>query len=199
VLRFLHPRPKPTPTPVPTPLPTPAPTLPPTPAPTLPPTPVPTSTALPLPTPTPALRATDLRDRSAFLLGDIWVCESIAGVAETHLYKRGPDATTITMLNTLTVKGKPYRLDETYRFNATRNEWTATLAQGTFVATAPPWTGTKWTFTGTQVDNSGEQPVRMIYTYFDDYVFRRDFQVRRNSAWTTSAAETCTRNYPTDQ
>ena len=122
-------------------------------------------------------------------------CESIAGVQETHLFKRGADRSTMDMINTLTVKGKVYHLNEMYRFNAARNEWTATLASGTFVVTAPPWTAAKWTFTGTQVDSSGQQAVRMIFTYYDDYVFRRDFQTRRNNAWVTYSSETCSRAY----
>ncbi|MBC5798692.1 MAG: hypothetical protein GIX03_01340 [Candidatus Eremiobacteraeota bacterium] len=97
--------------------------------------------------------------------------------------------------NIFEMTNRRVELDEHYRFNPNAQTWSVTLANGAYVATAAPWTGNIWTFNGTtQADGNGRVTVRMVYQYFDDFVFRRDFQVLRGDAWMTYAAETCTRS-----
>lgn len=86
------------------------------------------------------------------------------------------------------------QLDEHYRFNPHARIWMVTLANGVYVAFAGPWASNLWTFNGTtQAGGNKRLPVRMMYQYFDDFVFRRDFQLRRGNDWLTYAGETCTR------
>ena len=185
----------PTPEPTATPTPTPEPTATPTAEPTPTPTPTQTIRITPIPTPTPPLRGTSLRDRAALLVsGSPWRCETIAGSTETQVYNRSGDGGAIEMLDLLTLRnGRSYRLRESYRFDAPSGMWTVSIGEGTFSATAPRWTTDKWIFRGEQVDSGRQQSVRLVFTYLDDFVFRRDFQALHDRSWATYAAETCSR------
>ena len=187
--------PTPEPTATPTPTPTPEPTATPTAEPIPTPTPTQTIRITPIPTPTPPLRGTSLRDRAALLVsGSPWRCETIAGSTETQVYNRSGDGGAIEMLDLLTLRnGRSYRLRESYRFDAPSGMWTVSIGEGTFSATAPRWTTDKWIFRGEQVDSGRQQSVRLVFTYLDDFVFRRDFQALHDRSWATYAAETCSR------
>ncbi len=131
-------------------------------------------------------------DPARFFAGGPWDCRTLAGIPEEHRYVvtgNGFDLHTLFSL-----KGRRVQLDEYYRFDRRTQRWTVTLANGAYVASAGPWNGPLWTFTGSM--GAGANPpfvVRMMYQYFDERAFRRDFQVRQQGDWTTSSAETCLR------
>lgn len=135
--------------------------------------------------------ARSAHDPVSYFTRSMWACETVAGTHEEHQYVAL--GTGFDLHNIFQLKSRSVQLDEHYRFTARTGRWSVTLANGAYVAEAGPWSGPYWTFIGiTQTDKS-RFAVRMLYYYFDDAAFRRDFEVRRGNDWTTYAAETCTR------
>jgi len=134
------------------------------------------------------------RDAVGYFTHSTWSCETIAGTPEEHQYVA--IGTGFDLHNIFGMKSRSVRLDEHYRFTASTGRWSVTLANGAYVAQAPPWSRPYWIFIGTTQTDNGRFAVRMLYHIFDDSAFRRDFQVRRGNDWTTYAAETCTRSRP---
>ncbi len=144
--------------------------------------------AFPSPSPTPS----PVRDRAYRLLGGTWDCETIEGNSAPHEYRLAADGS-ILLHTLLSVGTKSYPIDERYRFDRSRNVWTATTLGTSYATTAPPWFDDKWVFDGSELVNGRRAPVRMIYTGLDEHAFRRDFRQLRGEAWQTIASETCTR------
>jgi hypothetical protein len=177
------------PTPVASPLPTPVPQ---------PPVAVPTRTPAERRARNPVTSDDAVTDRSTTLIGGRWSCMSFAGTKLSHRYSRGDDGlsfdvvTTFVLSNTRTAKAR-----ETYRFEHDALLWRVKLSDGSIVATAPPWIGLTWTFTGS-AKGDDRKPIgfRMIYTYLGQNVFRRDFERLDDAgAWNVYAGETCRRAF----
>lgn len=171
----------------------------PTPTPTPTPTPSPTPARRPSvvarvarPSPSPSPTPAPPRDRAYRLLGGTWDCETIEGNRAPHSYRLAADGS-LLLHTLLSVGTKSYPIDERYRFDRSRNTWTATTLGTSYASTAPPWFDDKWVFNGVEVTNGLRVSVRMIYTDLDEHAFRRDFRELRAGAWQTIASETCTR------
>jgi len=97
------------------------------------------------------------------------------------------------MVNLITVDGRTYRIEETYRFDPSTERWNTTTGKDAYVGTADPWMSDRWVFNGTETIMGVRHPVRMIYIDLGPAAFRRDFQSQRNGRWSTFSAETCKR------
>ncbi len=157
------------------------------------PSPTPSPSRTPVrPTPPPRVRASSsAHDPVSYFTRSIWSCETIAGTPEEHQYVA--IGTGFDLHNIFETKSSSVRLDEHYRLTPRTERWSVTLANGAYTAEAGPWSGPYWVFVGTTLTDKSRFSVRMLYHYFDDSAFRRDFQVSRGDSWTTYAAETCTR------
>ncbi len=166
--------------------------------------PSPSPSPSPSPTPSPSkapVRPTELPHAGAssesthepvsYFTRSTWSCETVAGTPEQHQYVTIGNG--FDLHNVFVMKARSVRLDEHYRYTSRTGRWSVTLANGAYVAEAGPWSGPFWTFIGTTQTDKSRFAVRMLYHYFAESAFRRDFQVSRNSGWMTYAAETCTR------
>ncbi len=132
-------------------------------------------------------------DRAYRLPGGTWACETIEGNSAPHTYRLARDGS--ILLHTALVFGaRTFAIDERYRFDRKRNEWIATTYGESYVSTAPPWLGDKWTFDGVAEIGGRRVRTRMIYTDLEERAFRRDFRQLRRGAWATIASETCKRD-----
>ncbi len=131
-------------------------------------------------------------DPVSYFTRTTWSCETIAGTPEQHQYVTTGSG--FDLHNIFIMKSRSVRLDEHYRYSPRTGRWSVTLANGAYVAEASPWSRPYWTFFGTTQTDNGRFAVRMLYHFFDESAFRRDFQVRHGNDWTTYAAETCTRS-----
>jgi len=139
----------------------------------------------------PSAAAAPESDRAYRLTGS-WACETLGGLPATHAYTRQGDGT-IKLRNVLTIAKRDYGIDETYRFDRTKNVWTTTTGSDAYVGVAPKWVGDKWVFEGTMPDGNRRIPVQMVYSMLGDGAFRRDFVKVENGTSKTFAAETCHR------
>ena len=129
------------------------------------------------------------------LLGGTWQCTTFAGTNLTHAFSRSDDATSILVETQFTLPGhRIAQTHETYHYHVATATWTAVLAEGTIVATAPEWSGETWAFTGTSAESGKPIRFRMLYTRLARDAFRRDFQrAETDGTWADYAGETCQR------
>jgi len=148
-------------------------------------------------------------DRAGMLVGT-WKCVTIHDSSTTMTFTQAADGV-LDMTNAFTQSdGGTGEFAEHYRFDtkAGRWSWTSSMpgpANSIERGTAAPWTGKTWIFDGaitstTQPDadsiagaRTSSEPVRMIYTYYDDNAFHREFQFERNDQWLTRGASDCHR------
>ncbi len=98
----------------------------------------------------------------------------------------------IELRNRVSLHGRLYTIDETYRFDPAHNAWTNVTANGAYRGTAGRWIGASWTFAG--IDNEGRpSEVRMTYTTLSPTSFQRDFARNENGVWLPYLSETCKR------
>ncbi|MDQ2909261.1 MAG: hypothetical protein M3R44_07930 [Candidatus Eremiobacteraeota bacterium] len=129
-------------------------------------------------------------DRAYSLVGT-WACRTLLGDTSTHVYTAaGNDA--MALDNRVTIGGRTYDIEESYRFNAAHGDWENVTAGGAYRGTAPRWLGSTWTFDGVE-DEGRASDVRMTYTTLGSAAFRRDFSRERNGAWVPYLSETCRR------
>jgi hypothetical protein len=131
---------------------------------------------------------------SDYLLGGTWQCMTFGGNKLAHTFSRDDDGTSIVGETLVFLTGgRQATLHEDYRHHTKTGLWTASLAGGTFKATAPEWTANSWTFTGNAIDGGKRFPVAMIFTELGHDAFRRDFQRNLGNGLQTYAGETCER------
>ncbi len=137
-----------------------------------------------------------LLDRSSTLIGGSWSCMSFGGTPLYHRYTHSDDGNSIDVATTFVLpEHKIGKAKETYRFKRATLLWLAKLADGSIVASAPPWIGVTWTFTGSaRGEDKRVSGFRMIYTWLGENVFRRDFERPDDvGSWSVYAGETCRR------
>ncbi len=110
----------------------------------------------------------------------------------TQTYTLGNDGS-IALRNALTLDGRRYEIDETYRFDPTRNAWQNVTAGGAYRGTASPWRGATWTFDGIETEGRPSE-VHMSYTTLGPATFRREFARSRNGSWVPYLSEVCRRS-----
>lgn len=188
----------------------------PTPKPTPQPTPLPKSTTMPRakateatasmnrrsapapkPTSPPAKRVALLppaaaRDDRPYGLIGSWACRTTNGEASTQTYTLGDDGA-IALRNALTLDGRRYEIDETYRFDPTRGQWQNVTAGGAYRGTAAPWRGQTWVFDGIETEGTPSE-VHMTYTTLGSTTFRRQFARSRSGSWVPYLSEVCRRS-----
>ena len=143
----------------------------------------------------PPLPGFGLSDTIDQLLIGAWQCQTFGGTALTHVYSRGDDLSALLVDTQLTLANhQSATIHETYTHHVGVHAWTAILANGAFIATAPDWTGGTWIFTGQSTEGGKASKVQMIYTPLGRDAFRRDFQRAEAAVWVTYAGETCRRN-----
>jgi hypothetical protein len=125
--------------------------------------------------------------------GTVWHCTTFGGTRLTHVFYRTKDDASIVVVTRFLLPNSPVLpSEEFYRYSDRRDQWTARLARGTMIVTAPPWNnGTTWSFNGTAPEGKKAEPVRMTFTVSGDDGFRRDFSREEAQKWTTFAGETC--------
>ncbi len=143
-------------------------------------------------------------DRADWLAGN-WHCDSRAGSRSNRTYSSVNNGASLNMRSTVRLPSGLFAfLRERYDYDAATITWTIDSPQsalwGPMHATAAPWLGREWTFTGTGSAPSAigemgpERPMRMIYTTIGDDSFHRQHQVRGDGTWQTYSEETCYRD-----
>ena len=147
----------------------------------------PTLIATPIAAPT----ALSGSDRAYNLIGGIWTCHTFAGTPITHQYHRDDDTASLIVDSTVQIEGRTAELRETYRFHHSTSSWSASLADGKFVATAKPWFGEKWLFEGIDTERGHAADESMTYEWISADSFARIFSI--GDLKKTSAGENCVR------
>jgi hypothetical protein len=143
-------------------------------------------------------------DRAYWLVGN-WHCETRAGSRTTQTYSKVSNEPAINMTNVVRLPNNLYAvLRERYEFDSASNNWALDVPRnalwGAMHATAQPWLGKEWVFSGTGALPrpsgylSSEQPLRMIYTQLGVDSFHRAHQERVDADWRTYSEETCRRD-----
>jgi hypothetical protein len=127
-------------------------------------------------------------DRAYSLTRGTWDCTTFGGADATHTYTRKADGT-IELHNVLNIAKHDYAIDETYRFDRAKDQWTASTSGGAYAGVAGKWLADKWIFNGDMPIDGHRVAVQMIYSNLGERAFRRDFI--RVEDGTPFAAETC--------
>jgi len=151
--------------------------------------PAPSASPSPLTTVTPA-------SGSDYLLGGTWRCTTFGGNALSHTFSRDEDATSLVVDTQVVLpNGRTAALHEKFLHHRS-GTWTAQLANGTFIVSAPEWTGDTWRFVGFSTDGGKKVQAAMVFNRLDADVFTREFQRRQGTTWANYAGETCRRAAP---
>ena len=140
--------------------------------------------------PAPHERDTGRTDRAYSLTRGTWDCTTFGGAGATHTYTREADGT-IELHNVLNIAKHDYAIDETYRFDRSKDEWTASTSGGAYAGVAGKWLADKWVFNGDMPIDGRRVPVQMIYSSLGERAFRRDFVRVQDGTPAPFAAETC--------
>ena len=135
-------------------------------------------------------------DRAYDLVGGTWTCRTFAGTPIEHIYRRAKDAESLDVDTALAIDGQKVRLHETYRFRDSTERWTVSLDSGQFVATAAPWTGETWTFSGINTANGRAFDSSMKYKRVNADEFTRSFDRTDGGVTKTYSGERCLRVLP---
>ncbi len=130
-------------------------------------------------------------DRPYGLIGS-WACRTTGGETSTQTYTLGNDGS-IALRNALTLDGRRYEIDESYRFDPARNVWQNVTAGGAYRGRASPWRGATWTFDGIETEGRPSE-VHMSYTTLGTTTFRREFARSRSGSWVPYLSEFCRRS-----
>jgi hypothetical protein len=140
--------------------------------------------------PAPHERDIGRTDRAYSLTRGTWDCTTFGGADATHTYTRKADGT-IELHNVLNIAKHDYAIDETYRFDRAKEEWTASTSGGAYAGVAGKWVTDKWVFNGDMPIDGRRVPVQMIYSSLGERAFRRDFVRVQDGTPAPFAAETC--------
>lgn len=133
-----------------------------------------------------------VRDRAFSLVGGAWSCATKSGDPAKHVYTRNADGS-IKLHNELLIAKKVFAIDETYRFDKSKGQWSTVTQGNAYVGVASPWKQTNWTFVGSVPHENSRLPVRMIYGSLGANAFEREFQRYEDGDWKSFTSETCRR------
>ena len=133
------------------------------------------------------------KDRAYDLVSGKWTCRTFAGTPIEHVYRRTKEFGSLDVDTILAVDGQKVRLHEVYRLRKSSGLWSVSLDSGQFIATAAPWIGDTWTFSGIVTEKGRAFDSSMTYKRLSADEFVRTFDRTDGGITKAYSGEHCLR------